>query len=413
MPVDFARIPPRVKVPEISRPSVLVWLLLLCLVLAAGASLTIFIWPAGKPTNTAWFWFRAVGFPVLIWGLSLSCRLAWLYGRFNAALATNRTSDAIEKRCHDLSSQPLAVLAHAWRFSSSAEGNSVEDLVDGKTRLRAVSSPIRPNTDVMSRWLDMPGKRFYGGNARTEHARQTEVCEWLLDELVNDVAPQLLQLPRRVSMKVDLCANSVLEPATVAARLLSLLKGRLPSLRIEINPPTKELSLFHSDSWHDGARVDEVRLLVAVQLRNAVSEVLANGVAEAASMLLVGIPAVAGQMNDRAPLCLHRPARGVSGQVTGMLELAVRWGRTSFDQIGATWHTGLREEATRAIRSSCRFGNRMRPVELDTTVGDAGAARAWLATTLAAANAALTNEAQLVIAQEGDDVVALVCQKQI
>jgi hypothetical protein len=55
----------------------------------------------------------------------------------------------------------------------------------------------------------------------------------------------------------------------------------------------------------------------------------------------------------------------------------------------------------------------MRPVELDATVGDAGAARAWLATTLAAANAALMNEAQLVIAQEGDDVVALVCQKQI
>jgi len=55
---------------------------------------------------------------------------------------------------------------------------------------------------------------------------------------------------------------------------------------------------------------------------------------------------------------------------------------------------------------------RTRSVELEATVGDVGAARAWLATTLAAANAALTNEAQLVIAQEEDKLVALVCQKQ-
>ena len=412
MPVDFARIPPRVKVPEISRPSILVWALLLCLMLAADASLTIFIWPAGKPTNTAWFWFCAVGLSVLMWALLLSCRLVWAYVRVNAALATNRISDAIEKQCHDRSSQPLAVLGHGWRFSSSEEENSVEDLVDGKTKLHPASSQVRPNTDVMARWLEIPGKQFCGGNAEIEYERQAEICEWLLNQLVNDVAPQILQIPRRMSMKVDLCANSVLKPTIVAGHLLSLLKDRFPSLRVEINPPTEELSLFHIDAWHDGARADEVRLLVSIQLRKVVSEVLANGVAEAASMLLVCSPAVAGQMNEKYPLRLHRPARGIAEKVPEILGLAIRWGRTSFDEIGTTWRTGLGEEITKTIRSSCRFGNRTRPVELDVTIGDAGAARAWLATTLAVANAALMNEPQLVIAQEGDELVALVCRKQ-
>ncbi|WP_245621075.1 hypothetical protein [Paraburkholderia ferrariae] len=374
--------------------------------------LTIFVWPAGKPTNTAGFWFRAAVLPVLTWGLLLACRFAWTYVRINAALATNRTADDIEKQRHDLSSQPLAVLGHAWRFSSSEEENSVEDLVDGKTKLCPASSQVRPNTDVMARWLEIPGKRFYGGNTRTEHARQTEVCEWLLNELMRDLAPQILQLPRRVSMSVDFCIDTVLQPATWVARLQSLLKEKFPSLRVEVNPATRELSLFHADSWHDGARPDVVRLLVAVQLRKAASEVLANGVAEAASMLLVGSPAVAGQMNDKPALRIHRPARGASGNVADVLKLAVRWGRTSFDETGTTWRTGLGKDASRTIRSSCRFGHLMRPVNVDETVGNAGAARAWLATTLAAANAALMNEPQLVIAQEGDDLVALVCQKQ-
>ncbi|MCX5545728.1 hypothetical protein M3A49_41050 [Paraburkholderia sp. CNPSo 3076] len=412
MPVDFERIPPQVRVPEASRPSILVWALLLCLMLAAGASLTVFLWRAGKPTNTVWFWFRAVALPVLIWGLLLACRLAWTYVRVNAALATNRTADDIEEQRHELSSQPLAVLGHAWRFSSSEEENSVEDLFDGKIKLRPASSQVRPNTDVMARWLEIPGKRFYGGNARTEHARQTEACEWLLNELMSDLAPQILQLPRQVSMSVDLCVDTVLQPATWVARLQPLLKEKFPSLRVQVKPATRELSLFHADSWHDGVRPDVVRLLVAVQLRKAASDVLANGVAEAASMLLVGTPAVAGQMNGKPALRIHRPARGTPEKVADVLKLAVRWGRTSFDKTGTTWGTGLGKDALRTIRSSCRFGHRMRPVDVDETVGNAGAARAWLATTLAAANAALMNEPQLVIAQEGDDLVALVCQKQ-
>ncbi len=214
-------------------------------------------------------------------------------------------------------------------------------------------------------------------------------------------------------MNVDLCIDSVLDAETVGKRVLSLLQDTFRTSRIDINPPKSALSLFHMDSWFDDMRSDEIKLLVAVQLRKATSEVLIDGVAEAGSMLLVSAPSVARKMGELSPLCIHRPATDMAEQVADTLKLAIRWGRASFDNIGAIWRTGLAGETARIIHSSCHFASGMETVDLDTTIGKAGVASAWLATTLATANAALTNEPQLITVQEGDETLALVCEKQI
>jgi len=411
MPVDFLRIPPKVGVPTVTRPSILGWTLLLCLMILSCAVVAVFVWPAGKP-GSALFWFCAVGFPVLAWSFLLNCRLAYIYGRVNSALATNKTSDEIKAQCHESSSQPIAVLGYVWRFSSKQEENSVDSLVDKKTKLHPVPSLAKPNTDVIARWLDVPDRQFHAGNALTEHARQTEVCEWLLKQLANGIAPQLLALPSRASVKVDLCIDSVLDPATVKERLLSLINQSRRALRVEVNEPKSEFPLFRADEWFDECRSDVINLLVALQLRKVTNEVLANGVAEAGSMLLVSSPSMARRLGQTSPVYLHRPARGTLTDVVNTLKLAVRWGRTAFDRIGTIWRTGLAEDSIRTIRSSCRFGRPMGIIDLDTTVGDAGIARAWVATTLAVAHAALTDEPQLVVTQEGDVLTALICEKQ-
>jgi hypothetical protein len=62
MPIDFNRVPLRVEVPPPPQPSMIVWIVLLVLALGAGARLTITLWPAGRPTNTLWFWFCIVGY---------------------------------------------------------------------------------------------------------------------------------------------------------------------------------------------------------------------------------------------------------------------------------------------------------------------------------------------------------------
>ncbi len=411
MPVDFLRVPPKVRVPEVSRPSILGWALLLCLMILGCTIFAVFVWPAGKPDSVL-FWFCSVGLPISVWAFLLSCRLAYTYGRVNSALATNKTSDRIEAQCHESSSQPIAVLGHAWRFSTKEDENSVDSLVDKRTKLLPVPSVAMPNTDVIARWLDVPDREFHAGNALTEHARQTEVCDWLLRQLVNGIAPQLLALPRRATVKVDLCIDSALDPAAVKERLLSLLNENRRALRMEVNEPKAELSLFQADEWFDECRSDVFKILVALQLRNVTNAVLASGVAEAGSMLLVSSRSMARRLGQMSPVYLHRPARGTLEDVVNTLKLAVRWGKTAFDAIGTSWRTGLAEDSTRTIRSSCRFGRSMETIDLDTTVGDAGVARAWLATTLAVARAALTDEPQLVVAQKDDVLTALICEKQ-
>lgn len=412
MPVDFARIPPRETVPDVSRLSILGWGLLLCLLTVACATMAVFIWPGAK-SDIVLFWFCAIALPIFTWSFLLCCRIAYLYGRINSALATNKTCDAIEARCHVSSSEPLAVVGHVWKFSSDEEENALDGLVEGKTKLRPVSSRTTPNTDVIARWLDVPGREFYAENALTEHARQMVVCEWLLNEMVSALASQLRALPSRVSMKVELCIDSMLDAAGVGETVLVLLKKALRTPHITLTSPVRELSLFRADSWFDDMHPDSIHLLVAVQLRNAVSETLANGVAESGSMLLVSSPSMAQRLGEKFPLWLHRPVKGTLDKLPETLELAICWGRASSDEVGTTWLTGLSEEATRTIRSSSQFGSKTGNVSLDTSVGNVGIGRAWLATTLGAANAAATEKPQLVIVQEGNDLLALVCERQI
>jgi len=411
MPVDFLRVPPRVDVPVVSRPSIVGWALLLCLLLAGGAAVAVFVWPRGKPDNGL-FWFVAIELPILAWGFLLSCRFAYLHGCVNAALAINRTDAAIEAQCHEASSQPLVALGHAWRFGCSDDENSLDALVSGKTTLRPVASQAEPDTDVIARWLDVPGRQFYAGNVLNEYARQTALCEWLLNELVLGITPQLLELPAGGTVYVDLCIDSLLSPQTVAGHLLSLVKETARTSRVRMSPPTSELTLFHADSWFDKMAEDTTRLLVAIQLRNSASEVLARGVAEAASMVLVSSVPLARKIGETSPVYIHRPAKGAPENVAETVGLAVRWGRTAFGRIETNWRVGLAANVARMVRSSCDFGAATKTIDLDATVGNAGAASAWLAVALAIANATVTNGPQLVIAQERHDVLALLCGKQ-
>jgi hypothetical protein len=67
----------------------------------------------------------------------------------------------------------------------------------------------------------------------------------------------------------------------------------------------------------------------------------------------------------------------------------------------------------RAVRSSPRFSEQTRWVDLGATVGTCDGAGGWLATALAAEHASVTDDPQLILTQEGSDMIALVCKKQI
>ncbi|MFM0666702.1 hypothetical protein [Paraburkholderia sediminicola] len=379
-----------------------------------GAALAIFLWPAGRPTNTAWFWFCVIGYPMLACAFLLCCHLGYSYVRRSGAIANNRVSEAAELKCHTLASAPLVVLGHAWCFSCDDLENGIEGLVDGTVTIGARSSRAVPGLDIKARWLEIPGKPFYAGNELTEHARHRVLSGWLLNKLVSQISSELTALPGRTALQVDLCVRSALDLEDVRARLQESISARAPTLRVTIKASSEHLSLLQTDVWHDDMKPDGAHLLIAIQLRNAVSERLQDGVAETGVALLLGHPGIVRNMSaNGTSLCLHRPAIGASDAVSTALELAARWGRAASTYLRTVWSHGLANELVRSVKSTPQFGKQTRWVDLGATVGACDGAGAWLATVLAAEHASRTGDPQLVITQEGSDMIALVCRKQI
>lgn len=399
--------------PELPQPSKLGWAALLILVMCLGAALMIFFWPAGRPTNTAWFWLCVLGYPTLIWVFLLCCRFGYAHVQRAGAMATNRVSESEEQKCHELASVPLAVLGHAWHFSCNDQENGIEGLVGGSVRMSTRSIMAEPKLDVHARWLEIPNKPFYAGNELGEHTRHRMVCDWLLAKLINDLSAGLSALPARTALHVDLCVQSACELAYMHARLQKLMSAKSPALRVTIKTSGEHPALFRADAWHDGATPNEAYLFIAIQLRNAISERLQDGTTETGIALLLSHPDVARKIPpQRVSLSLHRPVIGSADAVSHTLELAARWGRADSTQIKTVWSHALSGKLMRLVKSSPSFGEHKQWVDLATTVGIFDGAGAWLATALAAEHASLTDDPQFVLAQEGNDLIALVCRKQ-
>ncbi|WER48214.1 hypothetical protein CupriaWKF_25795 [Cupriavidus sp. WKF15] len=413
MPVDFGRVPPRVAVPPPPRLSVLVWALLLVVIMGVGAALTITLWPARVPLD-ALFWLCCVGYAPLLWGCLLFLRLGHGHLQCRQTIADNAASDRIEAGCHAEAGVPLAVLGHAWCFAGDEKENDVDGIVSGATLLDLRSSGTAPGTDVQARWLEIPGQRFPPGNARAEVVRQQVIGDWLLDQLIERIRPGLLALPADCDLHVHLSLQAMRKPEELRGRLEARIAAIAPALRITTMASASDVSLFEVDAWHDSMTPHEVHLLVAIQLRPAISKLLANGVAEAGTALLVARPGVASNMPaSGAALHLHRPAKGSFDDASQAMILAARWGQIADTPVPTIWAYALTEDATRQIKAAPDVSPQAKWIDIDTVVGDCADAGAWLATALAIEQASRTGFPQAVLSQHGNDIVALVCRKQV
>ncbi|MBR8299562.1 hypothetical protein KDW49_02310 [Burkholderia dolosa] len=411
MPVDFNRVPPRVVVPPPPQASMIVWTVLLVLVMGAGAWLTIMLWPAGRPTNTLWFWFCVVGYPFLAWAFLLFAWLGYGYAGRNQAIATNRVSNEAAQACHALASRPLAILGHAWCFAADDSENSLESVLRGANLAKLRPSAAIADTEVNARWLDIPNMHFQSGNELTEHARHQAVCTWLLERLIDRLVPPLRALPPQTKLQVELHNQSRLKSEVVESRIRELIAERVPALKMGIASAEHSSSLFRVDAWFDNGDVNIAHLLVAIELRDAISAVLSDRVAEAGVALLVGrshLASPAGSIRLR----LHRPAKATLDSAARTLELAARWGQSSGDRLRTMWAHGLTRDSASTVRQAASLADGMQWNALETCVGDCSRAGPWLAVALAAESARTTGDPQMVLCGEGEELIALMCRKQ-
>jgi hypothetical protein len=286
MPIDFARVPPKVAVPELPRLSLTVWACLFVLVTSGGAGFAIYTLPPGTSSDTAWFWICVAVFPVLAWTFLLFARLTFLHVQRATAIATNRVSDRELDKCHARASEPLALIGHAWIFSGVDEENEASEITDGAVQLKPRPSLASSNSDVTARWIDIPGRSFNAGNAFSERKRHKEIIEWLLERLVTRLAPQLRKLPSSTSLRVTLSLSAHVDEKLAGQRLAIMLADLHLSIDVTVDATNEKVSLFEVDSWLDDITDRTVHLLVALQLRNAISNLLEKRMAEAAVALL-------------------------------------------------------------------------------------------------------------------------------
>ncbi|AXF22847.1 hypothetical protein CUJ89_20300 [Burkholderia pyrrocinia] len=411
MPVDFNRVPPRVSVPSAPQPSMIVWTILLVVVMGAGAALAILLWPAGETTHTLRFWFYVAGCPLMAWAFLLCSWLGYGYTRGNQAIATNRVSDEADQRCHTIAGRPLAILGHAWCFAANDSENSLEGILSGAELVKLRPSGAVADSEVYARWLDIPDMRFYPGNELSEHARHHAVCRWLLERLVDRLLPQLRALPPRTKLAVELQHRSRLKSESVETKLREMLAERVPVLKVNVVPGEHTVPLFRTDAWLDNRDVNTAHLLVAIELRDAISTVLSDGMAEAGVALLVGDPRLTSPPMP-VGLGLHRPANGTFDAAASTLELAIRWGQSLRDQLRTVWAHGLTHDGMSAVRQTASLPDEARWITLETSVGDCSGTGPWLAVALAAENARTMGDPQLVLCGEGKELIALMCRKQ-
>jgi hypothetical protein len=410
MPIDFNRIPPLVAVPAPPKPSTIAWTTLLALMLASGAGLTITLWPASRPTNTPWFWFCVTGYPLLAWAFLLCSRLGYGYVRRTEAIAANSMNNEARDACHALASTPLAILGHAWCFSTNVEHNALDGIRNGSSKLEARRGASSVHGDVAARWLEIPEMEFSPGNELDEAARHRTICTWLLKHFTNRLAPQLNALPSQTKLQVELHVRSKLRATELEEELRKLLIVRAMVETIDVLAAVEPLPLFQIDAWLDGREADKIYLLIAIELRDAISVVLSDGVAEAGVALLVGRPHLLPPPLRSATTRLHRPAKGNSDAIEETLELATSWGGLSTDQMCAVWTHGLTAEQATAVKQAASLKDDTNWMSLETSVGDCSSAGPWLAAAFAAENVRATGQPQLIVSREDDELVALVCK---
>ncbi|WP_250528009.1 hypothetical protein [Caballeronia sp. GAWG2-1] len=409
MPIDFERIPPKAAVPLAPRGSLVLWGSLLVLALCIGATMVISLWRESHKTDTAWFWLCAVGYPVLIWAFLLFSTLAYSSAARASALANNRVSEDAEAACHAAASKPLTVYGYSWHYSSDKKENSLQSIVDGKVRSELRLSAAERDREVLARWIDVPGEPFYPSNELGEHTRHLAVCEWLIDQILSDLELPLSALPGKSTLHVHLCLHANLKTQPVIDRICALLKklGKF-DLRISCEDV---FALFTTDAWLDQKDENTFHLVIAIELRNAISNVLGGGVAEVGVAVLLGYvskPEAGGQ----PAVHLHRPVKSGVDKIADAIGLASRWSGASVQELSAVWIAGLQEDDVGLVRRSAKLDEQTQLISIESSIGDCSAASGWLALALAAASAGASPNPQLILAREDDEMTALVCRKE-
>lgn len=398
MPVDFSNLPPEEPVPD-KPPSRWLWTVIFFVIVIVGVFAVLFLWPAGEPTHTPWFWSCLVVYPVGIASFVVLRRHSAYQGARLGAIARNEARSQYVNEVFNRASYPVAVLATAYRFSSDPDENDLAKVLSGTLKLVPKTTPASTTEPVNARWIIEPDADDDARYAN-DTDRQQDILRWMFDGLLNDIEAAIRLLPDDAKLSVRLMISASAPGAGAEQCWDRLWSARgLTPVRTAVEPvPVDAMWL---DTWLDHINKDrdrEVRLLVVAQLYPAREGALPDGGAEAAAAILLVPPSLVEQFHLVSVAEIHRPEESSIPLMEDALRKALQWGRAEPGEIERIWQSGLERDARAAITKACvKTGISGKFTDVDSSIGYAGAAASWLTIACAARAAATEKTAQLVV----------------
>ncbi|WP_439889625.1 hypothetical protein ACS7SF_09875 [Ralstonia sp. 25C] len=411
MALDFSKLPPEEEPPE--PPSRFVWTVVFFVITLLGILAVLMLWPAGEPTNGAWFWTCVALFPPGIAAFVVSRRYSVYEGRRLDAQAWNDARERYNTQAFARESIPVLVVGAAIRVTENDTENDVRSIMDRSLTLAAQASPHEENESIVTRWLQPVEARLAADDAE----RHEFILDWLYGCLLKDLSAAIGALPPDLPLRVVIDLSGYLGGVDPVA----LWQGRWTGLDMRIaraERAAEPLDTMVLDAWLDDRTSllsKSALLLISVSLSQVIEGTPLEGTAEAGVGLLL-VSTTLGREYKLAPVAaIHRPVRADHDQVDHALTHALRWGGTEPKLLENVWTTGFDGESVGPLNSALsQTGatsgqeSEIKACDLDQTVGHAGASAGWLATACAVHAMQQSAAGQLVVEYHLDHTVAAV-----
>jgi len=415
MAIDFSLLPPEQEMRD-EPPSKLLWSVVFFTLTLLGVFAVLLLWPTSEPSQTLWFWICLTLYPAGFAALAVSRRYSVYEGRRLEAREWNAARERYIQNVFAKAKVPLAVVGSAYRFTDNDKINRAETIAQRALVLKAQPSIAQSGT-VTARWLApavLDRSRWLRG---PDTIRQDQVLGWLFDQLLGDLVETLEGLPNELSLTVRLRVAADAVESDVLSVWQSYWRSRkFRSAKVVVEASNPSLMIV--DTWLDmdgGATRKCATLMVTVQLNEILSKNPPDGTAEVGVALLLVPEDVVKRYALKRIALFHRPVQGVVDKLNDTLTNALRWGNADPTSFGRLWLSGLDEHSVAPLHAAlsdtgvtATRGEPPSEVDMDRTVGNAGAASGWFSLACAAASAEEVGAPQLLVEQCGTDIVLAV-----
>ncbi|EAQ4906422.1 hypothetical protein FCJ48_18300 [Salmonella enterica] len=327
MPVDLKQIPKAEPLPV--PPDKYRWLLVIVLLVIAGAILVLSLWPRELSTHSAWFWFCTLMLPFTVGLAGYIVRLRHYENERDRVLWWNHLHQEQHDKQILLGQQSVGVLGMSY-ITPVASNKLAAALLQGGNALQIQYSPALPAV-LTTASLSPPLKIL------TKAGYQSRL-ESMLTSIIRQLHTELVQFSGNLSVRLH--HDGTLENELVIMAWQTVFPASYAVSNVSAS--TESDGLMWIDEWLD--RQDEA-LLLCVEINLFLQA--RDQQAESVSALLLASPAWLETRSIKPQMWIHRPV--VMKDADESVADVARWGDISPGLPWYFWRAQIKSDALAVV----------------------------------------------------------------